>query len=273
MLLSRRFFFFLAFSELCSAAMAEPVRIGVALSEATSPVNSRESGETNGIVGDLLKVLFQLVPSYRPEFYIYPWTRGQWLVEHGQMDLFVTFPSSSRKQYAAFTSSPLMTMNYGNLVYDAGNPYAGRIQNAKSFADLKDLVFISQASVAWETENIPNYIHRYTVNSPSGLLHMAFQRKAGDFFIMPKEQALYFARQLGYSKHLAMKKVDFIPNSIVEFHIGVRKSFPQAAQLLAALDAALLTPTFLTHRRLLEKRYHGFAELDIDPAGATDTSR
>lgn len=237
------------------ARSAAPTPVRVALSEQMPPVSFTEAGMTSGILLDLLKALFAGLPRYQPQFHSFPWIRAQRLVEAGQMDVFVTFPSTARLAYASFSSQPVYSLDYGNLVYALDGPHAEKIANARSFLDLKDLVFVSQEAVEWETDNVPPYIRRTMVNAPNSLVYMTFERKTGDFFIMPMEQAIFFARRLGYEKQLGMKQVQFIPDSLVKFHVGVRKDFQGASQFLAAVDAALKTPAFQKQKKLIEQRY------------------
>lgn len=248
---------------LLAFAMAGPAHAGkvvrVAFSNTLAPASFVENGEVSGMLKDVMAALFVHVPEFKPEFHAYPWTRAQRMVEVGEMDMFVTFPSASRRAYASFSTHPIYIREYGNLVYDLQNSKAAKIAGAKSFDDLKNMVFVSQEAVSWEDENVPAYIKRYPVNGPPALMHMTFQRKKGDFFIMPEEQAMFFARQLGYDKQLGMKKVSFIPNSQVAFHVGVRKSHPDHKRIIAALEAAAQLPEFLAKKRSIERKYHEYA--------------
>ncbi|WP_342118080.1 substrate-binding periplasmic protein [Pseudoduganella sp. OTU4001] len=236
------------------------VTVKVALSEALPPASYAVNGEPSGLLKDMLVELFRHVPGYRLEFRTYPWARAQRLVESGQMDMFVTFPSASRKAYAAFSPHAIYTLDYGNLVFDSRSSKAAKLETARSFEDLRGLTFISQEGVSWEDENVPAYIKRYMVNTPRSMWHMIFQRKAGDFFIMSVEHAIYIANRYGYRDQLRMKKVDFIPNSLVEFHVGLRKNHPQQAALLHAIDAAMVHPEFVAKRKAIERKYRELAK-------------
>ena len=235
------------------------VTVRVALSEAMAPASFVEDGQASGMLKDMLKALFRNAPGYQAEFHAFPWTRAQRMVEAGEMDMFVTFPSGSRKEYADFSPHAIYTLDYGNIIYDRTSSKSAQIEAARSFEDLKGLTFISQESIAWEVDNIPPHIQRYMVNGPPSLLHMTFQRKRGDFFIMPAEQAVYLARQFGYAGQLGMKKVSFIPNSQVEFHVGVRKTHPKQKELLAVLNRASQSPGFIAQRKAIERKYRELA--------------
>jgi polar amino acid transport system substrate-binding protein len=223
---------------------------------AESPPSSYElNGEARGIIRELLEELFASLPEYRVEFLPLPWGRAQLEVANGRLDGFCTFPSDTRKAYARFAAKPMYVWDYGNLVYSRDNARGAVIAQAKSFDDLRNLLFISQESVDWERENVPGFIRRYPVNTPSQMIHMLFRRGAGDFIIMSPEQARYYAHQFGYTEQLRSAKVDFIPNSQVEFHIGLRKTLPDAEQIIARIDAAMATPAFQARREQIINQY------------------
>ncbi len=239
---------------LCSFP-AHAADLHVALSEAAPPASYVSHGMPVGMAKEMLDVLFGSLADLRPQYHALPWSRAQQLVEFGDMDIFVTFPSESRKRYASFTTHALYQLDFGYLIYDAKGRHAHRISSAERFQDLKDLVFVSQDAAGWEAENVPDYIRRYMINGPASLMHMTFARKAGDFFIMNTEQAVFYARQLGYEDQLGMKKVGFIPHSQVAMHIGLGKSHPNRQRLLAAIEAAMKHPNFLAKQRAIELKY------------------
>lgn len=233
----------------------EPKVVHVALSEAAPPTSFASNGHPAGMFPELLAALFRHAPGYAAELHSLPWSRAQWAVEHGVMDMFITFPSANRLLYANFSARPLHVLDYGNIVYDRSGPKAARIETATSFRDMRELVFVSQETVAWELENVPAYIERYTVNGPASLMHMTFRRQAGDFFIMNAEQAVYYARQLGYEKQLGMKRVSFIPHSLVALHLGVRKDYPDQKALMRVMASAMKHPEFLAKKAAIIQKY------------------
>ncbi|WP_342113484.1 substrate-binding periplasmic protein [Pseudoduganella sp. OTU4001] len=266
--LLRRFAFSLALCCATPSLSAQNMPLRVALSDAMPPMSHMENGEAQGMFREVLESLIQMTPGYRTEFHAFPWARAQWLVQNEQMDIFLTFPSRDRRKYAHFTRQAVFTMDYGNLVYRIGNPNTEKILAARSFEDLRGLVFISQDMVQWEKENVPSYIPRYTVYNPTAIMHMAFQRKTGDFFIMPVEQAIHYARMQGYSDQMAMRQVSFIPNSQVPFHIGVRKSLEGSRKLVAAIETAMQSPAFRARLRAIQQKYRGMTISEAGGAAA-----
>ncbi len=77
------------------------------------------------------------------------------------------------------------------------------------------------------------------------MFHLLFLRKQGDFFIMPPEQATHRAKILGYQNKLAYRHADFISNSLIPFHIGLRKPHPLANDFISEVDAVVGSEQFL----------------------------
>jgi polar amino acid transport system substrate-binding protein len=236
-------------------AQAEPVLLRFGLSNESPPTSFDENGQAKGIILELLEALFAQMPEYRFEFYSRPWARAQMEVQAGKLDGFCTFPSVGRKAYARFALQPMYVWDYGNLVYSATNLRAGTVARAKSFDDLRGLTLVSQDNVDWEKENVPAFIMRYPVTSPDQMMHMVFLRAAGDYLIMSAEQALYYAQQFGYTEQLRHAKVDFIPNSKVQFNLGLRQTLPDVEAIIARIDQMMQSPEFLQKRRAIVDKY------------------
>lgn len=241
-------------------AQAEEARLlRFAMSAESPPTSYAQNGEAQGILRDMLLALFATLPEYRLEFLSLPWTRAQLEVTRGQADGFCTFPSKKRKGYARFAARPVYVWDYGNLVYSRDNAQSGVIASARSFDDLRDLRLISQEGVDWESENVPGFIQRYPVNTPPQMIHMLLRRGAGDFLIMSAEQAQYYANLYGYTEQLRNAKVDFIPNSQVQFHIGLRQSLPDVEQIMARIDQAMADPAFQARQEEIILQYRATA--------------
>lgn len=234
---------------------AEATLLRLGLSNESPPTSFEQDGQAKGIIRDLLEALFAQMPEYRVEFHSRPWARAQLEVTAGRLDGFCTFPSDGRKAYARFAQHPMYVWDYGNLVYSATNPRAGAFARAKSFEDLRGLTLVAQDNVDWEKENVPDFIMRYPVSTPDQMMHMVFLRKAGDFLVMSPEQALYYAQRFGYMNQLRHAKVDFIPNSQVQFHVGLRQSLPNVDAVMARIDQVMQSPEFQSKRKAIIGAY------------------
>lgn len=226
-----------------------------AVSDAAPPYSYADSGVARGVLKEILETLFLSLPQYSARVEPFPWTRAQLRVREGVDDGFVTFPSESRQLYARFSAAPLLVDDYSYLVYANDNPKRAQLDAARSFEDLRGLLFVSQESVEWEKENVPPYLARTFVINATAMLHMTFNRRSGDFFIMGPVQAVHYAKLLGYQRQLVIRKVDFIPHSLVPFHLGLRRSLVGVDVIMADIERAMNTTEFQTRRQSILDHY------------------
>lgn len=208
-----------------------------------------------GITPDLVSLLSSSLNSTSFTMKALPWPRAQKLIELGSADCFATYPSKTRKRYATFTKSPLYYQEYGYIIFSRNNPRVETLRNIGSIKDLDKFIFVSQQGVAWEDDNIPLSVKREYVNSLEQLLHVTLNRESGDFFIMNLEQALFYAKKFKYIDRLDYIKVDFIPNSTVAIHVGVRKNHPNSEKMITEFDRVINTEIFKAERANIINRY------------------
>lgn len=226
-----------------------------AFSQKSAPYSSLLDGKAVGLFPEVVQLAFSFVPDYTTESLVMPWARAQYNVRHGLNDGFMTYPSESRQDYAVFSAKPLFTQDFGHLVYSADNPNIDVIESATSFADLSSLKVIVESGSKWEDNNIPGYLKRVPGQHLDAMMHLLMFRKAGDFLVQPAEDARLIARQLGYSQKLKVRKVDFIPNSQIPFHIGVSRKLPNANELINQIDAVMQSPEFQSQSNTVIEGY------------------
>lgn len=228
-----------------------PTIIRVALSENSPPTSFVEDGKAVGILKELLELVFEQMPNYKLEFYTAPWNRAQYQLQNNNLDMFVTYPSQARKEYANFMEEPLYNWDFSFLIYNKDNPKSKIIQEAKSFEDLRNLTFLSQEGIDWEKESIPPYIKRIYYNKIDGMFHSMFKRTNGDFMIMSDKQATYLATKFGYEQKLGIQRVSIFPNSNIFFHIGIRKNFSRNREILLEISEVLKSLEYQKKRKNL----------------------
>jgi len=219
-------------------------KLTFAFSEESPPYSYAVGDKAVGLLPDLVRVAFSFIPGYTTEHSVVPWARAQYNVRHGLADGLLTFPSEARKEYAIFSEKPLFTHDYGYLVYSADNPNRGLIESATSFTDLSGLTVIVERGSRWEEDNIPGYLERVPGGDVKAMMRLLMQREAGDFLVQPAEDARFLAQELGYSEKLRIRKVDFIPNSQIPFHIGVSRQLPSALDIINQVDSVMQDPEF-----------------------------
>ncbi|PXX89530.1 hypothetical protein DIT71_13440 [Marinobacter vulgaris] len=226
-----------------------------AFGEQSPPYSSLFDERAVGLFPDLVQLAFSFIPAYTTENVVVPWSRAQYNVRLGLTEGFLTYPSEEREEYAIFSAKPLFTQNFGHLVYSADNPNKDLIESATSFADLSSLTVIIERGSQWEEDNIPDYLERVPGSDMSAMMHLLMLREAGDFLVQPAEDARFIARQLGYSKTLKVRKVDFIPNARIPFHIGVSRQLPSVMDVINQVDAVMQDPEFQSQLNTLIESY------------------
>jgi polar amino acid transport system substrate-binding protein len=203
------------------------------------PISDGGSNGASGILPDLTQALFNQLPEESVTMLGGPWIRMQRSVETGQLDGFVTYPSTDRMNYALFSETPLYHIDFGYLIYRHDHPQRERFEQARSFEDLSGLVFIGQQGAEWERDNIPSSFETLLLGRTDTMMHMLVRRRSGDFMVMPAEQAVDIARRLGYDDQIVYQPVRFIPNASIPFHVGIRRSHPEASDLIPRIDEVL----------------------------------
>lgn len=230
-------------------------KLTFAFAENAPPYSFSSEERAAGLLPDLVQLVFSMVPGYTADSAVMPWARAQYNVRFGDADGFLTYPSRERRDYAVFSAEPLFTQDFGHLVYSADNPNIAQIESATSFADLAGLKVIVEKGSKWEDENIPGYLERVPGRDVDTMMHLLMLRKAGDFLVQPAEDARFIAGRLGYLDNLKVRKVDFIPNALIPFHLGVARSLPFAEEVIGQVDEVMADPDFRSQQSRIIASY------------------
>lgn len=234
-------------------AQAEVLKFAFAANE--PPISTQAGGIASGLIPELAELVAGLTPELHYQGIVLPWARAQYSVETGKLDALLTYPSDSRQAYALFTATPAYHLDFGYLIFHKDHPRRAQLEAAKSFADLASFIFVAQQGAEFEEQNVPASITRLYANQLDGVMHLLLKRRDGDFAIMQPEQAVYLAKGFGYAHDLAMQPVDFIPDAKIPFHVGIRRSHPQAAVLIERIEQTLHSHAFQREREALIQRY------------------
>jgi ABC-type amino acid transport substrate-binding protein len=224
-------------------------------SEKSPPYSYSVDERAVGLFPDLVQLVFSFIPDYTTQSVAVPWSRAQYDVRMGRSDGLLTYPSKEREEYVVFSAKPLFEQDFGYLIYSAENPNADRIESATSFADLSGLTVIVEKGSKWEEDNIPDYLEREPGQHLKAMMHLLMLREVGDFFVQPALDARSVARELGYSDNLKVRKVDFIPNSLIPFHIGISRKHPSAMEVINQVDSVMQNPQFQSQLNTLTESY------------------
>ncbi|MDR9425158.1 MAG: transporter substrate-binding domain-containing protein [Marinobacter sp.] len=230
-------------------------KLTFAFAENSPPHSFIHDEKADGLLPDLVQLVFRFIPDYTAESVVVPWSRAQYNVRLGYTDGLLTYPSKERQKYAIFSARPLFTQDYGYLVYSAHNPNKDLIETASSFADLSSLKVIVEQGSKWEEDNIPDYLERVPGRDADIRMHLLMLRQAGDFMVQPAEDAQFIARKFGYSENLKVRKVDFIPNSRIPFHLGVSRERLPAQDVINQVDQVMQESEFQSQLNTLTESY------------------
>lgn len=226
-----------------------------AFAEKSPPYSFLRDGEAAGLLPESMELVFSFIPEYTVNSAVVPWARAQYNVRLGINDGLLTYPSEERRDYAHFSARALIHQDYGHLVYSAESPNKDLIESATSFADLSGLKVIVEKGSRWEEENIPDYLERVPGRDVNTMMHLLMRREAGDFMVQPAEDARFIAQRLGYGKNLKVRKVDFIPNSQIPFHVGVSRELRFATDVIQQVEAVMQNPEFESQLKTLIESY------------------
>jgi len=213
------------------------------------------SGSVAGLFPELVQAVFAALPEYSVSVEAYPWARAQDMVQKGEADGFLTYPSESRKKYAVFNDTPVFIEDIGYLVFVPTNPNAGALRKARTFNDLRSFLFLGSKFSEWENDNVPAYIKKESIPQDESRLQVLIQRKHGDFVIMGRENCNYLLKKLGYSGEVEFAKVNFFPDAQVPFNFGVSQTRGDAAEIVRKLNHVIGMPKVKAKLQRIQKHY------------------
>lgn len=249
------YLFFVVVSLAFPAVTMGKSKLTFVFAENSPPYSFLRDGKAVGLLPDSMELVFSFIPEYTMNSAVVPWARAQYNVRLGIDEGLLTYPSKERREYALFAPRPLIHQDYGHLVYSAENPNKDLIESASSFADLSSLKVVVENGSEWEEENIPQYLERVPGRDLETMMHLLMFREAGDFLVQPAEDARFIANELGYSEKLKVRKVDFIPNSLIPFHVGVSQKLPFAMDVIQKVEEAMQNPEFQSQLETLINSY------------------
>ncbi|MBB6252817.1 substrate-binding periplasmic protein [Nitrospirillum iridis] len=162
-----------------------------------------------------------------------PWARAQAMVRMGQADGFCTVPSVERGAYALFCQQPVMNCDIG-IWHRRDDP---RLQTVDSLDELATFRLGSYVGNGWATEHMRGAANMAWVSDPVSVLKMLAAGRI-DAFVHDELQMSYLARGAGLTAALAYTVRPFL--GTVVRTLALRRSLPECAAVVAALDGAIL---------------------------------
>lgn len=163
-----------------------------------------------------------------------PWARAQNMVQEGSADAFCTLPTPTRQAYADFTQAYVAEMGEA-LFYAADNPKRTEIEAIQTIEQLKGFSQGDYIGDGFAEANFKNLPIDYSPTIEAVYRKIAIGRL--DLVVTTDLTGDSVVKQLGLGGRIVRRP--FRIGQTSEFHIGFRKSLPDAGQLIAKADAAI----------------------------------
>ena len=246
-----------------SSALADSSPIQFVFSEGDPPTSYATKENENlpkGLLPEITDAAFNLLAGYEIELQAMPWKRAKLSVINDYVDGIFTYPSDTLKEHILFTNQPAYISDFGYIIFNKENFSAHSIKTINDLTPFTLLTESSRENKSWEEENIPAEVKRVYVNKTDHLFHLIFLRNQQGFFVRNLEEAQYIANKLGYSHKLGYKKMEFKSNNSIPFHFGIRRSHPQAKEIIRQLDDLLNKPVLKNRINALQSKYQNAFE-------------
>jgi len=231
-----------------------PHRLIFAYDEDYAPYSYLEAGVMKGIMPDLLDVVMSAAGGPKLEHVGRPWRRAQAEVKAGTADAMVTFASEERRGYALPSKTPVVLLQ-PHMFYMADSPARATIEKATRPEDLFALRLLDLQGNQWAEQNLRIFPNISFVTALNNVFQM-LQLGRGDLHIsLSPVISRWRIRKLGLPGEKILSRPAAFVASDVPFSLLIRKTHPQAAELLALFEEGLRRPGVAPAIAQIYRRY------------------
>lgn len=163
-----------------------------------------------------------------------PWARAQESVRAGMADALCTVPTDGRQRYCDFSAETVLVSTM-HVFYGVNNPRRSELAHIRTLNDLKSFSQGDYIGNGFAELTFKDLAVEWSPRLETVLIKLATGRN--DIFAGNMLVAKYLIRQLGLGKELTSHPIDLGDTTV--FHLGIRKTYPAAADILARYDAEL----------------------------------
>tara|TARA_B100000614_G_scaffold239961_1_gene239938 strand:- start:986 stop:1738 length:753 start_codon:yes stop_codon:yes gene_type:complete len=200
-----------------------------------SPLSVKQDGRMQGILVDALDAVIGQRMDRPLEHRGYPWQRAQAQVRSGEADAFCTNPTDARKAFAYFTKKPFVT-SYVVILTSHTNPRKDSIDRVEVIEDLRPFRQVDHRGNGWAKKWFKD-LDVHWVNSLEQAVKLLDAHRY-DIFVGNGLVVRAIVNKLGLKDRIAVREVPDIATP-GKFHFGLRKTYPDAQNVIDAVDAAL----------------------------------
>ncbi|MBB5205953.1 polar amino acid transport system substrate-binding protein [Inhella inkyongensis] len=244
--------FVLAALPLSGRAQSGVLRLSV--NEDYAPYSYVDQGRVLGVIPDALAlVLAQALPNLKLAPLGLPWRRAQAVVQNGEADALCTFASDERRSYAEFGQQPLVTLE-PHLFFRADHPRRDELSSLRERTQLKAFHLVDQRGNQWAETQFADFPQVEWVGGHDAIYRMVLAKRGDVHVALSPLVTQWRLRKLGLQAGIISVPAPYVAPA-VPFHLGIRRSLPQAQEWLAAIDAQLALPRLRKQIRGIERRY------------------
>ncbi len=225
-------------AEVVDAGAPLPKRpLTIAFAENYPPFSWRSKEQIpQGILRDFLEATLEKRLGIQVQYAIYPWARGQLLVQNGEVDGFFTIPTPKRGAYTEVSQQPLFVSNF-YLYTGAENPNIALLRNLRTLDAVKrypELRHVAIVGAGWHSTQLDGVKELEYVQDSMHILKLLRYNRA-DVYIEQRPLMSYQMKTLGYADNIIE-----IANTMdaTHWHLMIGKTSAYIP-VLARLDALL----------------------------------
>lgn len=177
----------------------------------------------------------------------YPWPRAQIMVKGGQLDGFCTNRTQERLAYAQFCETPIIRVSNG--IYHRVDDL--RPLKVRTVADLRQFRQGTYRDHGFAKENL-EYDRMQLENDQESVLRL-IAMNALDTFVENEYVPAAKVKELGLTEKIRFTPLPFIDGG--GFRFGLRRDYPDADKILAAMEAAIQSAAKSGELATLLKKY------------------
>ena len=233
---------------------AQAGALRLSLNEDYAPYSYLDQGRVLGVIPDALSlVLQQALPRLQLSLLGLPWRRAQAVVQNAEADALCTFASDERRAYAEFGQQPLVSLE-PHLFFRADHPRRNELADLRDRVQLKGFQLVDQRGNQWAETQFADFPRVEWVGGHDAIYRMVLAKRGDVHVALSPLVTQWRLRKLGLQAEIISVPAPYVAPA-VPFHVGIRRSHPQAQEWLAAMDAQLALPRLRKQILSIERRY------------------
>lgn len=218
-----------------------PARMIVAYDEDYAPYSFLDNGIMKGIMPDILDLVMAAAGGPALEHIGRPWRRAQAEVKGATADAMITFASDERRTYALPSKTPVVLLQ-PHMFYMADSPARAVVEKASRPEDLFALRVLDLEGNQWAHQNLKIFPNMSFVSGLNNVFQMLAVGRGDVHISLSPVISRWRIRKLGLAGDKILSKPAAFVASDVPFSLLVRKSHPQASELLALYEEGMRKP-------------------------------